>query len=76
MLTNIIPATAFTVATTGPAVLSWLPLMLVTVLATVAVVLLVAWAFRREARQQRAAGVVTTTPAPLVVSVIPARGER
>ncbi len=75
MLTHIIPATAFTVATTGPAVLTWLPLMLVTILATVAVVLLVAWAFRREAVQRRAAGRAVPSPS-VAVSIVPARGER
>ena len=74
MLTHIIPATAFTVATTGPAVLSWLPLMLVTVLATVAVVLMIAWAFRRDAVQRRAAG--RAMPSTPVVSFVPARRER
>ncbi len=60
MLTHIIPAASFTAATTAPAALTSLQQALrwveqypivVAVPLTIAVVLLVAWAFAREARR-------------------------
>lgn len=85
MLTHIIPAAAFTAATSAPAVLTqatdilrWLgqhPTTLVTFVLVASVVLLIGWAFRQARRP-----VATVAPEPVqtqaVVSVVPARGER
>ncbi len=73
MITNVIPAAAFTAATAAPsllasaaAVLHWLGQhpAAIAVPATVAVVLLIAWAFAREASRPGTSRAAQSAPMP------------
>ena len=86
MLTHIIPAASFTVATTAPSLLSrvtdglqWFadrPTFVVTFLLTLAVLSLITWAFRRDLAPVRVEIAPEELPVAITAADLVPRGER